>query len=201
MKNKRLSRIIKAIVISAVIGLTMQMFSCQVSANPTTGPSTTGTTGAGGTTSTTGTGTSGGSTSTSTTTSTTTTTTTGTSDKKSINDILNAGKNWLEGEQENKPAGTEVEDFVDKLIGIGQALVAIGIVTVLIVTTITAIKWITATPDKQAKLKEQLIGLVVATIVIFGAVGIWSIVRGIMENVEEKISEAPTKSIVVVAKK
>ena len=197
MRNKRLSRIIKVIVISVVIGLAMQMFSYQVSANPTTGPSTTGTTGAGGTTSTTGTGTSGSST----TTTTTTTTTTGTSDKKSINDILDAGKNWLEGEQENKPAGTEVEDFVDKLIGIGQALVAIGIVTVLIVTIITAIKWITATPDKQAKLKEQLIGLVVATIVIFGAVGIWSLVRGIMENVEKKISEAPTKSIVVVAKK
>ena len=66
-------------------------------------------------------------------------------------------------------------------------LVVIGLATVLIVGTIMGIQWITATPDKQAKLKQQLIGLVVATVVIFGAVGIWSLVKTIMDNVTGQI--------------
>ena len=52
---------------------------------------------------------------------------------------------------------------------------------------IMAVKWITATPDKQAKLKQQLVGLVIAVVVIFGAVGIWNLVRGIMTHVENNL--------------
>lgn len=72
-------------------------------------------------------------------------------------------------------------------IEIGRLLVIIGIATLVIVSVIMAIKWITATPDKQAQLKQQLIGLIVSTIVIFGAVGIWNIVRSIMHNIENTL--------------
>lgn len=105
-------------------------------------------------------------------------------DTGSVDDILNAGSNWINGAE--KTDGTSVDDFVDNFIGVGQVLVTIGIVTVLIVALIMAFKWITATPDKQAKLKEQLIGLVVAVVVIFGAVGIWRLVRGIIGNIESQ---------------
>ena len=105
-------------------------------------------------------------------------------DTGSVDDILNAGSNWINGAE--KTDNTEVDDFVEDFIGIGQVLVTIGIVTVLIVALIMAFKWVTATPDKQAKLKEQLIGLVVAVVVIFGAVGIWRLVRGIMGNIESQ---------------
>ena len=80
-------------------------------------------------------------------------------------------------------------------------MVVIGIVTIMLVTLIMGVKWIVATPEKQAKLKEQLIGLVVATVVIFGAVGIWNLVRGIMEKTEEKISTGSTQSIIYFAEK
>lgn len=105
----------------------------------------------------------------------------------SITDIINAGKNWLDNGKDAQPTGTGVDDFAESFVGVGQVLVAIGIVTLLIVTLITAIKWITATPDKQAKLKQQLIGLVISAVVIFGAIGIWNLVRGIMNNVETKL--------------
>ena len=61
-----------------------------------------------------------------------------------------------------------------------------------------AIKWITATPDKQAKLKTQSIGLVLAAVIIFGAVGIWNFVRNIMNSVDEEIekTEMNNKEIV-----
>lgn len=104
-----------------------------------------------------------------------------------IENITTAAKNWLAIGQNNPVANSGVEDFVGMFIGIGQLLVAIGIVTIVIVTIVMAVKWLTATPDKQAKLKQQLIGLVVSIIVIFGAVGIWTLVRRIMENVENTL--------------
>lgn len=115
---------------------------------------------------------------------------------KGIEDIVKAGNSWLSGEQANQPEGTGVDDFVFKFVGIGRALVVIGIVTIMIVTLIMGIRWIVATPDKQAKLKEQLIGLVVATVVIFGAVGIWNLVRGIMQRTEDTISSQGSTQIV-----
>lgn len=101
--------------------------------------------------------------------------------------IFNAGKNWLNIGKQQQASGTSVESFVDDFIGIGQILVSIGIATILIVTVIMAVKWITATPDKQAKLKQQLVGLVISIVVIFGAVGIWNLVRGIMTHVENNL--------------
>lgn len=104
-----------------------------------------------------------------------------------INDIVDAGKNWIKEGENSTDSQMEVEKFAENFIGVGQVLVAIGIVTLLIVSLITAIKWITATPDKQAKLKQQLIGLVISAVVIFGAIGIWNLVRGILQNVEGKL--------------
>ena len=96
-------------------------------------------------------------------------------------------KNWIKEGENSTDSQMEVEKFAENFIGVGQVLVAIGIVTLLIVSLITAIKWITATPDKQAKLKQQLIGLVISAVVIFGAIGIWNLVRGILQNVEGKL--------------
>lgn len=101
--------------------------------------------------------------------------------------IFDAGKSWLDLGKSQQEAGTTPENFVDDFIGIGQVLVSIGIATILIVSVIMALKWITATPDKQAKLKQQLVGLAVAIVVIFGAVGIWNLVRGIMTHVENNL--------------
>ena len=96
-------------------------------------------------------------------------------------------------------SGVEPEDFASQLIGIGQLLVAIGAGTLVIVSMIMAIKWITASPDKKAKLQQQLIGLVVATFVIFGAIGIWNLVRGIMEKTETELTGKLNNETVIVA--
>lgn len=70
----------------------------------------------------------------------------------------------------------------EKFIPIGQVLVTIASVVLVIVTLIMAIKYLTASPEQKGKLKQQLIGLVVSIIVIYGAVGIWTIVKQFMEN-------------------
>lgn len=120
-------------------------------------------------------------------------------ESKGVGDILNAATSWINGAEHTD--NTEVDDFVKQFVGIGQLLVIAGVVVLLITVGITGIRWITATPEKQAKLKEQLIGLVIATVVIFGAVGIWSIVRGIMEKVEgDYLTTANTQAIVLAEK-
>lgn len=123
-----------------------------------------------------------------------------------MDDIFNAATSWMnkgnEGASElmdGKNDEQRIDYFATQLIGIGQILVAIGIATLIIVSVIMAIKWITATPDKKAKLQQQLIGLVVAAFVIFGAIGIWNLVRGIMGNVESQLVANVNENVIMVA--
>ena len=76
------------------------------------------------------------------------------------------------GEGTSIDYGKVTKEFVD----LGKILTMIGIGVMVAVTTYMGIKYLTAGPEAQAKLKVQLIGLVVSGIVIFGAYGIWSIV-------------------------
>lgn len=134
-------------------------------------------------------------------TTTTPTTTTQAVDPVSIGDILRAGSNWINSGSSQAPANTSTEYFVESLLGVGQVLVAVGVIVLLIVTAITGIKWITASPDKKAILKQQLIGLVVAAVVIFGAVGIWNLVQSIAKNVEGQLNVAQSTVVTTLAQK
>lgn len=118
-----------------------------------------------------------------------------------MDDIINAGKTWLNHGKDPTVSGFTEDYFVSQFIEIGRILVYIGIVTLLIVTAVMAIKWITATPDKQAKLKQQLIGLVVSMVVIFGAVGIWNVVKGIMQQVETELNASTNSQTLIVTAK
>ena len=104
-----------------------------------------------------------------------------------INEFINAGTSFIDkGKTAAEQTGnnTSAVGFASEFVDIGRILIAIGVVTLLIVSAIMAIRWLTATPDKQAKLKGQLIGLVISAIVIFGAVGIWNFLWGILSNIE-----------------
>lgn len=70
------------------------------------------------------------------------------------------------------------------LMPIGRILVTIATIVLTVVTVVMAIKYMMCdSADKKAKLKTQLIGLVVSTIVIYGAQIIWSILLDFMNNV------------------
>lgn len=107
-------------------------------------------------------------------------------DEVGIGDVITEGKDFINNGQDGEGKFT-VDYFADRFVGVGQVLVVIGLITVTVVAVIMAIKWITAKPDQQAALKQQLIGLVVAIVVIFGALGIWGIVRSLMKNVEGEL--------------
>ncbi len=72
---------------------------------------------------------------------------------------------------------------IDKAVGeigeIGSVLTTIGAGVMVAVVTYMGIKYLTAGPEAQAKLKTQLIGVIVSGAVIFGAYAIWKLVVGI----------------------
>ena len=73
-------------------------------------------------------------------------------------------------------------NIFEDLVDLGSILTTIGAGVLVAVTLYMGIKYITATPEAQAKLKQQLIGLVVSGFVIFGAYFIWKIVISIVEK-------------------
>lgn len=82
----------------------------------------------------------------------------------------------------NESSGIKTDGIFDDLSDMGSILTTIGAGVMVAVTLYMGIRFITATPEAQAKLKQQLIGLVVAGFVIFGAYFIWQIVINIVSK-------------------
>lgn len=94
------------------------------------------------------------------------------------------GTTWMNKGKEMGEGVIPNDVLQDKFIPIGQVLVTIATMVVLVVTLIMGIKYITANPEEKGKLKQQLIGLVVSIVVIYGAVGIWTLVQNIMNSLD-----------------
>lgn len=94
-----------------------------------------------------------------------------------INDIDEFEQTAEDSEITIKP-----EDVTKDFKSLGQILTMIGAGVMVSIATYMGIKYLTAGPDAQAKLKEQLIGVVVSGVVIFGAYFIWSTVINIASN-------------------
>ena len=99
-----------------------------------------------------------------------------------IDGWIQNGNEFIQKGQSKNPINTnEVKNAV---IPIGQALVAIATVVLVVITVVMGIKYMMCTSsDEKAKLKTQLIGLVVSTIVIFGAQTIWALLYKFMIDV------------------
>ena len=86
------------------------------------------------------------------------------------------------GESQTSNLTNEMGEITESFLPIGQLLTMIGAGVMVAVTTFLGIKYVTASPETQGKLKQQLVGVVVSGVVIFGAYGIWSLVISIAEN-------------------
>lgn len=98
----------------------------------------------------------------------------------SWSEIENSAKAFLQkGKNQDTLDETKLQNIV---IPIAQILVAVGNIVVVIALAIMAIKYMISNPDDKAKLKTQLVGLFVATIVIFGAQFIWKVLTSLFET-------------------
>lgn len=76
-------------------------------------------------------------------------------------------------------SGDQMKDII---IPIANILTAIGVFVLVSVTMIMGIKYMFATPEEAAKLKQQLIGLVVSAVVVLGATAIWKIIYKVLSS-------------------
>ena len=84
--------------------------------------------------------------------------------KSSVDSFTNAGKPMISDDK-----------IIDAVLPIGQMLTAVGVAVLFGGIVILGIKYMMADPQQRGKLKQQLIGLVVSGVVIFGAYSIWKL--------------------------
>lgn len=73
-------------------------------------------------------------------------------------------------------------EIVTEFAGLAKILTTLGAGVLIIVITYMGIKYFISSPEEQAKLKGQLIGVVVSAVVIFGAVSIWKLAINIFKG-------------------
>ncbi len=94
--------------------------------------------------------------------------------------ITKSAQDW-ENKGKTKTLITE-DKIVDAVLPVGQMLTAIGVAILFGGIVILGIKYMISEPEQKGKLKQQLIGLVVAGVVIFGAFTIWNLLRNFFEG-------------------
>lgn len=104
----------------------------------------------------------------------------------SIDNIFKKGNSFINKGSASADSTLSIEKAEEEFLPVGKILVIIANAVVIICVAVMGIKWITASPDKQGKLKQQLIGLVVSIIVIYGAVGIWTLLKNTLFNLEKE---------------
>lgn len=98
----------------------------------------------------------------------------------SMSSIFTKGKTFLEeGEKDTK---VDPDDLSKTIVPIAQTLVAVGSLVVAVATGIMAIKYLMGSPEKRGELKGQLVGLVIATVVIFGGQIIWATLYNMLKD-------------------
>ena len=100
------------------------------------------------------------------------------------NDIWSQGHDFIsKGQQGEQKINTNT--IQSTLLPIGRILVTIATIVLTVVTVVMGIKYMMCKNDagSRAKLKTQFIGLVVSTIVIYGAQIIWSLLYNFMNGV------------------
>ena len=110
--------------------------------------------------------------------------------------IIKDAQEWFEGGKTGGETIMNPQDTAHAIAPISQLLFWAGIITLFIAGTVMGIKFIMASPEEQGKLKGQLIGLVIAAIVILGAYTIWELSYNFMNEV---VNSRPGASSAVVA--
>ena len=98
----------------------------------------------------------------------------------SWSELMQDGKNFLDKGENNNLSESQMQSV---FLPMARILLSAGIIILVAVAMIMGVKYMFASPEEAAKLKQQLIGLVVSAIVIFGAVGIWTLVYQVLSSV------------------
>ena len=94
-------------------------------------------------------------------------------------DIVKEARDWFIAARN----GEQIFNPDDIASAIAPILFAVGLVVLFVVGVVMGIKFITASPEEQGKIKGQLIGLAISTVVILGAYTIWKLTYDLMDDI------------------
>ena len=73
---------------------------------------------------------------------------------------------------------------VNEIVPIGKILVEAATIVLVVVGLIMGAKYMLSGIDEKAKMKEKLVWYIVSIILVFGAVGIYEMVSGILASIQ-----------------
>ena len=95
--------------------------------------------------------------------------------------ILQEGRNFIDNGNSQTPI--KWDEIKKNILPIAHILVAIATIVFMIVGMIMGIKYMISGADERAGIKQKLIWLIIAMVVVYGATGIYNIVVDIMQNI------------------
>lgn len=97
-------------------------------------------------------------------------------------DVTSSGDKFLEAGKSNASgvSDTETKEIVNVLY---NTLLTLGTIVIIAVGGIMGIKFMMASAEEKAKIKEALVPYIAGSIVIFGAFGIWKMFITIFSKV------------------
>ena len=99
----------------------------------------------------------------------------------STGSLVNKAKTFV-GNGQAGTGNVNTSVITSGVTSIASILVTIGAFILVILTIILGIQYMTSPPQKQAALRSQMIGLLWAYVVVFGAYGIWNIAVNIVQT-------------------
>ena len=98
-----------------------------------------------------------------------------------LQNIKDAGDSFLNKGMTSAPI--TVDEAWQKLLPIGQVLIAIASIVLVITYMYLGIQYMITDPQGKANIKQRLIGLVLATVIIYGGVGIFTIIITLFNSI------------------
>ena len=100
--------------------------------------------------------------------------------KEEVDDWLDRGAAGLDGT--NKQTIT-TQDAINAFLPVGRVLVGIATIVLVVVGLIFGVKYMIAGANDKAQLKQKLIYYVISIVLVYGAVGIFTIIVNVMNAI------------------
>lgn len=98
-----------------------------------------------------------------------------------LQNIKDTGDNFLNQGSASSPI--TVDEAWQELLPIAQILLAIASVVLVIAYMYLGIQYMITDPQGKANIKQKLIGLVIATVIIYGGVGLFTIIINLFNSI------------------
>ena len=95
-------------------------------------------------------------------------------------DLIKKGNEWLSKGGSGSLSMTTVWANLEP---VAQVMLAIAVVTVVGVGMVIGVRFMLQGPDEKARMKERLIWYIIAMVLIFGVVGIFNIIVGVLGGI------------------